>query len=122
MRESLATAVTMKLFSSLNVASYHHIFNSKLESITMAQCRDLDNFKSARLSKDPYPEHDRPRGQEDLDSVKQLRQKIRKHGLIDPIWIYQKNGVNILLDGAHRIVAHYLENKRAVPCYIIRVD
>lgn len=33
-----------------------------------------------------------------------------------------ENGVNILLDEAHRIVAHYLENKRVVPCYIIRVD
>jgi len=122
MRDSVETAVTLKLFSSLNVASYNHIFNSKLESITMAQCRELDNFNPERLSKEPYPVHDRPRGQADLDSVLRLRQKIRKHGTVDPVWIYQKDDVKILLDGAHRIIAYYLENKRVVPCYIIRVD
>jgi ParB-like chromosome segregation protein Spo0J len=84
--------------------------------------KTLDNFDSKRLSKNPYPEEDRPRGQKDLDSVLYHRRMIRKHGHTEPIWIVLKNGKYILLDGAHRIVSTYLENKRTIPSYVIHMD
>ena len=118
-QDSVATSVDMKLFASLKIASYYHIWHSKLEIFSLSHCDELENFDLVRLSKNPYPKDNRPRGQKDLDSVSYHRRKIRKDGQTAPIWILKKNKKNILLDGAHRIVATYLENKQKIPCYII---
>jgi len=75
-----------------------------------------------RLSKNLYPENDRPRGQRDLDSVAHHRRLIRKDGHTEPIWLVLKKGKYTLLNGAHRIVSTYLENKRSIPTYVIHVD
>ena len=123
LQDSVETSVSMKLFSSLKIASYNHIFKSKLARLPLSKCRELNNFNSAlRLSKDPYPKEDRPRGQHDLDSVLRHRQIIRREGHTEPIWVALKKGEYTLLDGAHRIVATYLENKRTIPTYIIDID
>ena len=119
MKDSVETSVSIKLFSSLKISSYYHIFNSQLVQFPLIQCKELNNFNPARLSKDPYPEDDRPRGQRDLDSVLHHRRIIRKQGHTEPIWIALKKGTYILLDGAHRIVATYLENKRTIPTYLV---
>jgi hypothetical protein len=50
------------------------------------------------------------------------RRKIQQYGETDPIWIAGKGGDFTLLDGAHRIVATYLENKRTILAYVVRVD
>ena len=80
------------------------------------------NFNPARLSQNPYPVNNRPRGKADLDSVSHHRRLIRKDEETAPIWVAQKGGEYILLDGAHRIVAYYLENKRQVPCCLITIN
>ena len=87
MKDSVETSVSIKLFSSLNISSYYHIFKSKLLRFPLSKCRELHNFNSARLSKDPYPKEDRPRGQKDLESVLHHRRIIRQHGHTEPIWI-----------------------------------
>jgi hypothetical protein len=120
-KDSVETSVSIKLFASLKISSYYHIFNSKLLQFPLIQCKELNNFNPARLSKDPYPEEDRPRGKKDLDSVIHHRRIIRKQGHTEPIWIAFKKGEYILLDGAHRIVAAYLENKRTIPTYLIEL-
>jgi hypothetical protein len=120
-KDSVETSVSIKLFASLKISSYYHIFNSKLLQFPLIQCKELNNFNPARLSKDPYPEEDRPRGKKDLDSVLHHRRIIRKQGYTEPIWIAFKKGEYILLDGAHRIVATYLENKRTIPTYLIEL-
>ena len=121
-KDSVETSVSIKLFSSLKISSYYHIFKSKFIRLPMSQCRNLDNFNPARLSEDPYPKEDRPRGQKDLDSIVYHRRMIRKQGHTEPIWIVLKNGKYTLLDGAHRIVSTYLENKRTIPSYVIHMD
>jgi ParB-like chromosome segregation protein Spo0J len=40
---------------------------------------------------------------------------------VEPVWIAKQKGRYILLDGAHRLVATYLEGKRTVPAYIVHV-
>ena len=122
MHDSVQTSVSIKLFSSSNVSSYYHIFKSKLVWFPLSRCRELHNFDPVRLSEDPYPEEDRPRGQKDLDSVLHHRRIIRQHGHTEPIWIACKKGDYTLLDGAHRIVSTHLENKRTIPTYIIDID
>lgn len=122
MKDSVETSVNIKLFSSLKTSSYYHIFKSKLVRFPLSKCRELNNFNPDRLSKDPYPKEDRPRGQKDLESVLHHRQIIRQQGHTEPIWIALKKGEYTLLDGAHRIIATYLETKRTIPTYIIEID
>lgn len=121
-KDSVRTSVTIKLFKTDKESAYAHIFNSTLTTFPISACKDsLDNFNPARLSDDPFPKEDRPRGKADLDSIKYHRKYIQTHDSTEPIWIALKNGKHILLDGAHRIVATYLENKRSIAAYIIRL-
>lgn len=119
-QDSIETAVSLKIFSSKKTASYAHIFESKLFSFPLAKADELENFNPARLSENPYPKDDRPRGQKDLDSVNYHRKQIKKGLPVEPIWLIKKNEKLILLDGVHRIVAFYLENKRSIPAYLIQ--
>jgi len=66
-----------------------------------------------------YPKYDRPRGIDDLKSVWFYRQKLQNDEYIEPIWIVNVNNTYILLDGAHRLVASYQENKNFIYSYII---
>jgi len=122
LRDSVETSVSLKLFSSQKVAAEHHVFNTTYQIVSMSDCKTLENIAATRFSSDPYPAHDRPRGQKDLDSVKYHRRIIRKNGNTEPIWIAKKGDRYIVLDGVHRIVASNLENKRQIPAYIVHVD
>jgi hypothetical protein len=124
MRDSVETSLNpnIKLFSSLKTSSYYHIFKSKLVQYPLSKCKELNNFDVERLSKEPYPENNRPRGESDLESVLHHRRIIRNQGHTEPIWIALKKGNYTLLDGAHRIVASYLENKRNISAYIVDID
>jgi hypothetical protein len=122
LRDSVETSVSLKLFSSQKVAAEHHVFNTTYEMLSMSDCKTLENIAATRFSSDPYPAHDRPRGQKDLESVKYHRRIIRKNGNTEPIWIAKKGDRYIVLDGVHRIVASNLENKRQIPAYIVHVD
>lgn len=115
MNDSIQTSIRIGLFSSWELSAYCHIFESVLVSFPLSSCRDLDNFDPARLCDDPYPVGNRPRGQDDLDSVAYHRRELRT----DPIWVARRNGRYILLDGAHRIVAAYLEKRKSLPAYCL---
>ena len=122
--DSVTTSVNgVKLFSSLEIASYHHIFKSRYILFPIEKCRNLENFNSdIRLSDDPYPVNNRPRGNADIESVAHHIVKIKNSGYTDPIFIACKNKEYILLDGAHRIVAYYLEKREMIPAFIIDID
>lgn len=121
-QHSVDTSVDMKIFKTRQTSVYYHIFHSSYEKFPLSQLITLDNFDTKRLSKNPYPEEDRPRGQKDLDSIAYHRRMIRKQGHTEPIWIALKKGKYTLLDGAHRIVSTYLENKRTIPSYVVHMD
>ena len=122
LRDSAETSVALNLFSSQKDAAYSHVFNTTYKMLSMSDCKTLENIDPVRFSSDPYPVHDRPRGQKDLDSVNYHRSIIRKNGHTEPIWIAKKGDRYIKLDGVHRIVATNLENKRQIPAYIVNVD
>jgi hypothetical protein len=121
-KDSVETSVCIKLFPSLEIASYNHIFYSHFSLFPISNCITLQNFNSMRLSNNPYPEDDRPRGDADLESVLYHQQMIREIGHTEPVWIVLKDNQYILLDGVHRIVATYLENKQHVHSYIIKIS
>jgi len=120
--DSIETSVSMKLFKTKEKATMKHIFNSTLISFPLSKCKNLDNFNPERLQTSAtksYPLHDRPRGDKDISSVKYYQKLIKNKLDIQPIWIIKKNNNYILLDGAHRIVASYIENKQYIPTYLI---
>jgi hypothetical protein len=121
MNDSVKTALHIGVFSSLETARHNHTFNRTFVDFPLSKCKELHNFNPMRLSKNPYPEHDRPRGQADLDSVSHHSQLIQNNCNLQPVWIAFQNGEYTLLDGVHRIVATHLENKPTVPSYVIHV-
>ncbi len=121
-KDSVETSVSMKIFKNKKESSFAHIFKSKLTKIPLSKFKNVDNFNPQRLKKsavEAYPLNNRPRGTNDINSVKYYQKLIKENNNITPIWMIKKNNKFILLDGAHRIVASYIENKKYVNAYII---
>jgi hypothetical protein len=123
--DSVYTSVSMKIFENKEDALFSHIFNSKLVKMPLSTFTNfnVDNFNSDRLQKTAvkaYPLNNRPRGNKDISSVKYHQKQIQQKKEIPPIWIIQKNKKYILLDGAHRIVASFIEDM-PVSAYIINI-
>jgi len=122
--DSIDTSVDMKIFKNREEAAYSHIFNSKLVKIPLSTFKNdnVDNFNSIRLQNSAvkaYPLTRRPRGNKDISSVKYYQKQIQQKKEVTPVWMIQKNKKYILLDGAHRIVASYIED---VPVYAYIID
>ena len=126
LRDSIETSVSMQIFKSKEEASMKHLYDSKLTLFPLLKCKNLNNFNPERLQKmaiKAYPLYDRPRGNNDISSVKYYQKMIKKHLDIQPIWmVYSTKSGYTLLDGAHRIVASYIENKKNIYAYIIRIN
>ena len=124
LQDSIGTSIIMKIFKNREDSTKAHIFNSKLVKIPLSifKNNNVDNFNSERLQKSAvkaYPLQNRPRGSRDISSVKYYQKQIQQKNEITPIWMIQKNDKYILLDGAHRIVASYIENKNYIKSYVI---
>ncbi len=123
-KDSVETSVSMKIFKNKKESSFAHIFKSKLKKIPLSTFQHVENFNPERLQKSAiqaYPLHNRPRGDKDIKSVQYYQKLIQQKNNITPIWMIQKNNKYILLDGAHRIVANYIENKKYMYAYIIHL-
>ena len=127
MRDSVSTSVSMKLFENKQDAHLAHILKSKLVEIPLsifANNNDMENFNSVRLKETAvkaYPLDDRPRGNADITSVEYHQNQIKQQNDIDPIWLLYKNNKYVLLDGAHRIIASYIEGVEFIRAYIIYI-
>jgi hypothetical protein len=122
LHDSIATSISMKIFKNINESSLAHIFNSKLVKINLLLCKNIVNFDSNRLQntvEKAYPIDNRPRGDNDINSVIFHQKRIQNGEILEPIWIIVKDNNYILLDGAHRIVASYIEKKQILYSYII---
>ena len=123
-KDSIDTSVNMEIFKNREDASIAHIFKSKLVKIQLSMFKKVDNFNPNRLQKSAtkaYPINDRPRGNSDINSVKYYQKQIQQKKDITPIWMIHKNNKYILLDGAHRIVASYIEDKQYINVYVIKL-
>lgn len=122
--DAISTGINpnVKVFLNENNAIQKIITCTRKKRIPLRLFKDgtIDNIDSIRLSQNPYPLSNRPRGNDDIKSVNYHRRTIRKNGQIDnPIWIARKNNELVLLDGVHRIVATHLEQKRTIPAYVV---
>ena len=127
MRDSVSTSVSMKLFENKQDAHLAHILKSKLVEIPLSIFANngVENFNSVRLKESAvkaYPLDDRPRGNADISSVEYHQNQIKQqNGTINPIWLLYKNNKYVLLDGAHRIIASYIEGVEFICAYIIYI-
>ena len=126
MRDSVSTSVSMKLFENKQDAHLAHILKSKLVEIPLSTFanNDMENFNSDRLKESAvkaYPLDDRPRGNVDISSVEYHQNQIKQQNGINPIWLLYKNNKYVLLDGAHRIIASYIEGAEFIRAYVIYI-
>ena len=125
-KDSIATSVFMKIFKNREDSLLAHIFNSNLVEMPLTTFDDVENFNPDRLQKtatEAYPlPNGRPRGYDDISSVKYYQTQIQEKKQIAPIWMIQKNNKYILLDGAHRIVASYIEDVPYIYAYIVKIE
>ena len=122
--DSVETSLSLKIFKNKQEASVAHIFKSKLVKIPLSIFANVNNFNPGRLQKSAvkaYPLNDRPRGNSDISSIKYYQKQIQQKKDIMPIWMLQQNKTYILLDGAHRIVANYIEGRPYIYAYIINI-
>jgi hypothetical protein len=121
-KDSVETSISMKIFKNKEESSFAHIFKSNLVKIPLSIFKNIDNFNPNRLQKSAikaYPLNNRPRGDKDINSVKYYQKLIQQKKDIVPIWLIYKNNEYILLDGAHRIVASYIEDQKYINAYVI---
>jgi hypothetical protein len=126
MRDSVSTSVNIKLFENKQDARLAHILKSKLVEIPLYIFANncIENFNSDRLKESAakaYPLDDRPRGNADISSVEYHQSQIKQQSNVDPIWLGYKNNKYLLLDGAHRIVASYIEGAEFIRAYVIYI-
>jgi len=113
LQDSIETSCKIKIFKTIKEATFAHIFKSKICKFSLSKFTDVSNFDKNRLKDSAvkaFPLNDRPRGIDDIKSVKYHQNQI-KNKIISPIWIVCKNNKYILIDGVHRIVASYIEKK-----------
>lgn len=124
LQHSIETSIYMNFFKLKEEASLAHIYKSKLVKFSLNLFEsNVYNFDSIRLQKSAilaYPLSNRPRGIIDINSVKFHQKQLKKKEL-QPIWILLKDKKYILLDGAHRIVASYIEKKSYIYAFIIKI-
>jgi hypothetical protein len=126
MKDSVSTSVNIKLFENKQDAHLAHILKSKLVEIPLYMFANngIENFNSNRLKESAakaYSLDDRPRGDADISSVEYHQKQIKQQNDIDPIWLYYKNKKYVLLDGAHRTVASYIEGVEFIRAYVIYI-
>ncbi len=121
-KDSIQTSISLKLFKNIEESSFAHIFKSKLVKLPLSLFNNVENFNPDRLQKSAtkaYPLNNRPRGSNDVNSVKFYQKKIQQKKDIPSIWMINKDKKYILLDGAHRIVSHFIEDKIFIYSYVI---
>ena len=120
--DSVETSISMNYFNNKQDSINAHIFKSNLLKIPLTIFKDVNNFDPDRLQKSAvkaYPLNNRPRGHSDIISVKYYQKQLEQQKEITPIWMIQENKKYVLLDGSHRIIASYIENKKYINAYVI---
>lgn len=123
LRDSVETAVTLKMFKTREEASVAHIYNSKVVKLPLSAFARVENFNPERLQDSAvkaYPLADRPRGDADISAVKHYQKIIQAGAEVPSVWLLKKGKRYVLLDGAHRIVALYIEGVPFVYANVIQ--
>lgn len=128
LREALQTVkknfdtVFKGLFKNIESACQAFILNNRFTYFSLSKVHLLENLGEQRLSTEPFPPHDRPRGARDMSSVRHFREIIRRGEVMPAIWVIKKGRRYVLVDGVHRIVAALQEEFLEIPAYIVKAE
>lgn len=120
-RENIKLNINREIFDRiLRNGIYKTISIAEFLSLNIENQR-VNEYKRATTAEEAYPEHDRPRGQKDIDSVNYF---LNTKECVSPIIIAtvtDKNGLkhHIKLDGVHRLIAALIRNS---PIKILFLD
>lgn len=126
MTDAADAVLFCQLSKDIKEVCYAFVFRSKLSEFHMKDYtkQNIHNINVHRNSDTPekcYPECDRPRGLEDVVSVRHHMKHLQEGKELEPIWILQINGKKYILDGFHRIAAISVEKKPSIRCYFVKM-
>jgi hypothetical protein len=102
------------------------VFRSKLIDFKMADytkqnIHNINVYRNLGTPEACYPECDRPRGYEDVVSVKHHMKHLQEGRELEPIWIMNINSKKYILDGFHRIAAISCEKRPTIKAYYVKM-
>jgi hypothetical protein len=123
-RHSVETSVEMNLFKNKEDATFAHMFRSISTSFPLFFFKRVGNvdvgLRFQKTAVKAYPLQNRPRGQEDITSVKRFQKQIQNKKELAPVWLYKnKKNKYILLDGEHKLVASFIEGNKTINAFVI---
>ena len=68
------------------------------------------------------PNPDQPRRQFSQDSLEELAESIKVHGILQPLSVRRRDGAFVLVSGERRLRAAKLAGLLEVPCIVVEVD
>jgi hypothetical protein len=124
--DAVDAVLFIQLCSDVREVCYACVFKSKMIDFKMADYnkKNIHNINIYRNSDTPekcYPENDRPRGYEDVVSVRHHMKTLQEGHELEPIWILQINGKKYILDGFHRIAATSVEKRASIKAYYVKM-
>ena len=122
--DSVSASITIKLFDNIKDSCFAHVFNSKIGKFDLVNynkeyIKNINKNRLAETAEMAYPECDRPRGDNDLLSVKYHQERLKNGENLEAIWIIEKNGKKYILDGFHRLAASYIEKQTNIDANFI---
>ncbi len=122
--DSVSASITIKLFDQIRDSCFAHVFKSKIGKFDLVNynkeyIKNINKNRLAETAELAYPESDRPRGENDLISVKYHQERLRNGEKLEAIWIIEKNGKKYILDGFHRLAASYIEKRTNIDANFI---
>lgn len=124
--DAVDAVLFIQLSKDVKEVCYAFVFRSKLMDFFMKDYvkENIHNINYHRNSDTPekcYPESDRPRGFEDVVSVRYHIKHLQEGKELEPIWILQINGKKYILDGFHRIAAISVEKRPSIKSYFVKM-
>lgn len=114
-RKTLWPSVDLATFNKLVTEA--QVKSMKISDLIKAPPDNMSIFRlKANTPEEAYPLFDRPRGQEDISSIKWF---MTTKTLISPIVFIKVKNKLILLDGMHRLVASKLTGDQSIKAVVL---
>lgn len=124
--DAIDAVLFIQLSNDMKEIAYASVFRSKLVDFKMTDynksyIHNINVFRNLDTPEKCYPECDRPRGLEDLVSVRHHCKILQQGKELEPIWMLNIHGKRYILDGFHRIAATCCEKRPIIKCYYVKM-
>lgn len=124
--DAVDAVLFIQLCNDAREVCYACVFKSKMIDFKMTDynkknIHNINIYRNADTPEKCYPENDRPRGYEDVVSVRHHMKTLQEGRELEPIWILQIHGKKYILDGFHRIAAVSVEKHPSIRAYYVKM-